>query len=148
MDNTTLEQYKSYVIDLGNIGARYATTNGFYLSVVSALLGILAFVGTGKALNDIQPVIMVGVPAFGCVVCWIWYKTNYFYSSLFAAKFAVLRKMEEVLSFKPYTVEREILKKQKLVWLARNERKVPFTLGILFAAIALTVLFSMLNMHA
>jgi hypothetical protein len=45
-----LEQYKSLVDDVGNIGTRYATANGFYLSVVTALLGVLAYTGTGKPL--------------------------------------------------------------------------------------------------
>jgi hypothetical protein len=33
---------KRQTADLGNIGARYTTANGFYLSVITALLGVLA----------------------------------------------------------------------------------------------------------
>jgi|KBSMisStaDraftv2_1062788.scaffolds.fasta_scaffold1966301_2 hypothetical protein len=32
-----LEQYKAYLADLGNVGSRYTTANGFYLPVISAL---------------------------------------------------------------------------------------------------------------
>ncbi len=44
-----LDQYKAYLDDLGNIGTRYTTANGFYVSIVSALLAILALAQKGEA---------------------------------------------------------------------------------------------------
>lgn len=35
---TILDQYKSYMVDVGNIGTRYTTSNGFYLSVITAFV--------------------------------------------------------------------------------------------------------------
>jgi hypothetical protein len=43
-----MDQYKAYLADLGNVGSRYATANGFYLSIISALLGVLAPDGVGQ----------------------------------------------------------------------------------------------------
>lgn len=146
MDNTTLEQYKSYIADVGNVGNRYATANGFYLSVVSALLGVLAFVGADKALNPIHAIIVTGVPLFGCVACWIWYKTIVFYGQLFRSKFDVLRAMEsDSLSYDCYAREQKILMERKVEWLTQNERKVPLMLGILFAVIAVASLLAALR---
>src|SRR5260370_27198391 len=94
-----LDIYKAYSGDLGNIGSRYATANGFYLSVVSALLAILALSESGKALNQITGIVHVIVPIVGMVICWIWQKTITFYSTLFLGKFEVLREMETHLPF-------------------------------------------------
>ena len=44
----TIEQYKAYIQDLGNIGTRYTTSNAFYLSVITALLGILSLTEAGS----------------------------------------------------------------------------------------------------
>ncbi len=90
-----IEQYKAYLGDLGSIGTRYATSNGFYLSVVTALLGILTYTKAGEAFVGSQPYLAVAVPLFAILVCWIWWRTLAFYRNLFLAKFEVLRKMEE-----------------------------------------------------
>jgi hypothetical protein len=37
-DNRIVEQYKLYVADLASIGTRYTTSNGFYVSIISAFL--------------------------------------------------------------------------------------------------------------
>lgn len=136
-----LELYRTYVTDLGNIGTRYATANGFYLSVISVMLGILAFTEADKPLNQVDFIVVVGVPLFGCVICWIWLKTLDFYSTLFLTKFTVLRKMEERLPFDCYTREAEFLEKMHrekklLIRLIPNERRVPIVLAILFAGIS------------
>jgi len=49
-----LELYKAYIGDLGNIGGRYATANGFYLSVVTALIAVLALGETDKPLANLE----------------------------------------------------------------------------------------------
>ena len=38
-----IEQYKVYVTDLGNVGAQLATTQTFYLTIISALIAVLTF---------------------------------------------------------------------------------------------------------
>ena len=52
-DNRIVEQYKIYVADLGNIGTRYTTSNGFYVSIISAFLILLALTDSGKNLEQL-----------------------------------------------------------------------------------------------
>src|SRR5207247_9074922 len=81
-DATLLEQYKALIGDVGNIGARYATANGFYLSIVSALLGVVAFTESGKPLAQVDLVLVLTVAALAVVVCHVWMKTLIFYRGL------------------------------------------------------------------
>src|SRR4051794_4918370 len=37
-----VEQYKAYVTDLASVGAQFSTTQTFYLTIISALIAILA----------------------------------------------------------------------------------------------------------
>lgn len=134
MSNDRLEIYQAYIGDLGNIGTRYATSNGFYLSVASALLAILAFAETGKPLEGIASGVGIAISLFGIVICWIWRTTIDYYGTLFGAKFQVLRSLEEQLPFGCFTVEWEHIK--GTTPLLKNERRVPFALGVLFVALA------------
>jgi hypothetical protein len=130
---TYLEQYKTYIGDLGNIGTRYATSNGFYLSVVTALLGILAYTKAGEALVGSQAYLAVAVPLFAILVCWIWWRTVAFYGNLFRAKFEVLRAIErEGQLFHIYEREDQELKKGKPHSLLKNDRLVPLLLALVF----------------
>jgi hypothetical protein len=152
-----LEQYKSLVGDVGNIGVRYATANGFYLSVLTALLGVIAYVGAGKPIGDMSYLVMFLVAAFGTVICWIWRETVSFFARLFYAKFELLKKLETELgvAVKVYTEEDELVywevktdsidKKIKLrrPGLIAREKMVPVCLGVLFlfiGAVALLLL--------
>ena len=63
LKNRLLDQWKSLVSDVGNIGTRYATANGFYLSVITALLALLAYVGTGKVFEAATYPVIVLVAA-------------------------------------------------------------------------------------
>jgi hypothetical protein len=139
---TLLDQYKAYLSDLGGIGTRYATSNGFYLSVVTALLGILALTKGGEAFVGSQPYLAVAVPLFAILVCWIWWRTIAYYRNLFTAKFNVLREIEEAGQFFPiYKREETLLKEGRPPHsMLGNDRLVPLLLAILF----LVVLFYML----
>jgi hypothetical protein len=132
-----LEQYKSLVGDVGNVGTRYATANGFYLSVVSALLGVLAYTGTGKPFDEINYPMIALVAVFAVAICWIWRKTIEFYGKLFGGKFAVLKELEKELPFAVYQREHdEVYVKREAEHLTSHEAKVPKFLGWFFGAIA------------
>jgi hypothetical protein len=134
------EQYKVYVGDLGNVGSRYATAQAFYLSVVSALLAILAikentFV-TGDYLNWVTALICLFIAA----VCWLWYRTLMFYGGLFKIKFDILRAMEaEAHLFDIYKQEDEAITKNPATkgGLVGRERVLPRVIGFAAALIAL-----------
>lgn len=133
-DVATADQYKAYLQDLGNIGTRYATANGFYLSVVTALLGILSLMKRGDGLADLQTVLRLAVPLFAIALCFVWRQTVVFYSALFRAKFEVLREMERSGGLFPaYEREEQLFKGPR--WLLNNEARIPIYLSLPFVVI-------------
>ncbi len=133
-----LEQYKSLVADVGSVGTRYATANGFYVSVVTLLLGVMAYAGAGKALDEVSYPVLFIVAVFAVAICWIWRKTIVFYGHLFAGKFEVLKVLEKELPVPVYALEHKAVYLERSAQpLTRNEAKVPLFVGIFFLLIAL-----------
>jgi hypothetical protein len=138
-----IEQYKAYLADLGNIGTRYATVQGFYVSVITALLGLLALTETStKLLGKLPTSTLVVVSIFSIVLCFVWSLTIIFYRRLFRAKFTVIRKLEEYLPVNCFELEYTELKvpeakeDKRLPHLLRVERYVPLVLILFFVALA------------
>lgn len=130
-----LDQYKAYLQDLGNIGTRYATEKGFYLSVITALLGVLT------AFGGAQSSLRIAVPVFAILVCLVWWESVGYYSRLFHAKFNVLREMEKQGQLFPI-FEREsfFLSEAKSRSVLKNDRNVPILMGFLFFVVVLVSL--------
>ena len=86
-----------------------------------------------------QPYLAIAMPAFAIVVCLIWWQMIAYYDNLFAAKFRVLRKIEEAGGFFPiYEQEYEFIKEGKPPHsMLRNDRLVPLLLSILFLVVSL-----------
>jgi hypothetical protein len=125
-----LEQYKAYIQDLGNFGTRYTTANGFYLSVVTALLGILALAKTGEAFGGAATYLGLAVSAFAVLVCLIWSRSVTSYRKLFGIKFDVLRAMEKAgRLFKIYKLEDDLRRDTSLLDI---ERFIPLLLSLPF----------------
>ena len=133
-DTTLLEQYKSYVGDLGNIGSRYTTTNGFYLSIVSALIAFIGFTRKEESLETLRGWIYIAVPIFAILLCLVWHLTMKFYSGLFKVKFDVLREMEQRLPFPTYETEDRLLRERKSR-LISIEKWVPAILSLPFVIV-------------
>jgi uncharacterized YccA/Bax inhibitor family protein len=133
-----LEQYKAYIGDLGNIGTRYATVQGFYVSVIVALLSVLALAESNKILSQLQTGTLVVVCLFAVALCVVWALTIRFYQRLFRAKFQVLKALEGNLAYKCFDVEFELLKPKPL--LLRIESNIPIVLSLFFIALALVKL--------
>jgi hypothetical protein len=131
-----VEQYKAYVADVGNIGSRYATAQTFYLSVVSALIAVVAFAGKdAAAFQKYVWVIAAFVMFFIALICYVWWRTLNFYNDLFAAKFEVLRKIEKTGALFPiFADEWAELQKRNARGLVRDEKSIPLVIGI--AAVA------------
>ncbi len=139
-DSTLLEQYKALIGDVGNIGTRYATANGFYLSIVSALLGVLAFTESGKPFAQVDLVLVLMVSAFAIVICTIWAKTLEFYRGLFGVKLQILGEMEKGLAFPAYAKEYQMMQERGVRPLIDNEKWVPRILGVFFGALAVAAI--------
>jgi hypothetical protein len=137
-----LEQYKSLVGDVGAVGTRYATANGFYVSVVALLLGVMAYAGAGKALDEVSYLVLFIIAVFAVAVCWIWRKTIVFYGHLFAGKFEVLKLLEKDLPVQVYAMEHKLVYLERSAEpLTKNEAKVPLFLAWFFAFVAVLSLF-------
>lgn len=90
-----LEQYKAYLQDVGNIGARHETSRNFYLSVVSALFVFLAMAGKDGVFQGVQGTVLVLVALFGIAMCGVWILHMLSFGAIYRAKFGVLRAIEE-----------------------------------------------------
>src|SRR5258708_9596446 len=113
-DSALLEQYKALIGDVGNIGTRYATANGFYLSIVSALLGVVAFTESGKPLAQVDLVLVLTVAAFAVVVWHVWVKTLAFYRGLFALKLQLLGESGAACALPAFSPAHAPLKERRL----------------------------------
>ena len=130
-----LEQYKAYLTDLGNIGSRYGTTNAFYLSVITALLGVLALSGKDRGFAQLDVSLVFIVCGFGVLLCLIWFATIWYFSTLFRAKFAVLRQLESRLAHPSFANEYLFLRRARALWWTRTEKYIPLAMGAFLAAI-------------
>jgi uncharacterized YccA/Bax inhibitor family protein len=130
-----LEQYKAYISDLGNIGTRYATVQGFYVSVIVALLSVLALAESNKILSQLQTGTLIVVCLFAVALCFVWALTIRFYKRLFRAKFGVLKALEGNLAYRCFDVEFKLLKPEPL--LLSIESNIPIVLSLFFVALAL-----------
>ena len=95
-----IEQYKSYLEDVGNIGVRHENSRRFYLAVPSALFALLALAGKDGAWKIVGPVQDV-VAIVGIVLCMAWFFHMQAFQAIYLAKFNVLRDMEAECSFFP-----------------------------------------------
>jgi hypothetical protein len=131
-----LGQYTAYLSDLGNVGSRYATVSGFYVSVVSALLGLLA-IGKAKLFGTTEPNALIEIVAlFASLLCANWARTIWYYHNLFEVKFEVLKRIEKHLPVHCFGIERCKIKEGFTGHtLTAYEAVVPLLLCIFFAVI-------------
>lgn len=148
---TILEQYKALIGDVGNVGTRYATANGFYLAVITGLIGLLAFAGADKSPTALSAFAVALVSLFGWIICWIWRETIRFYGKLFSSKFFVLRLLEASLPVKVYELEGKKLYGKEIPGdreagglaatpLTENEQLVPSALMWFFGIVGIVAL--------
>lgn len=136
-----LDQYKSYMVDVGNIGTRYTTSNGFYLSVITALLGILALTKTGEIFEGSKIYLGLAVCTFAVLVCVGWSRTIRYYAKLFAIKFEILREMEHDGNLFPiFAKENEKRKGESLL---KKDRWIPILLSVPFLIALMLRLFKL-----
>lgn len=130
----SIEQYKAKLSDLGNLGNRQASMTTYYVSIVSALLGLLAF--KERSIADIDTTILSLVCVTGFLVCLLWFFSLTFFRSLFRAKLTVLTSIESSLPHQTFQQEFDIMRQSSIyswIWI---ERLVPVVFGLLFFSIA------------
>jgi hypothetical protein len=122
-----MEQYKAKLADLGNLGSRQATMTTYYVSIVSALLGVLAF--KERALAAVDPVVVFLVGAGGLLVSVLWMSGVVFFRKLFKAKLSVIQAIELELPYRTFSAEFEL--RGRRTWLT-TEQWVPTVFAGLF----------------
>ncbi len=132
-----MDQYKAYLADLGNVGSRYATVNGFFLSVISALLGVLALTESSKILGAVPRPVFWAVCLFASVICIVWARTLGFYRRLFSAKFQVLNQLETHLPYQCFHEEYALLQTKGHTNLLKLDRFAPLVLAAFFILLAI-----------
>lgn len=125
-----IEQYKAKLTDLGNLGTRLTAMTTYYVSIVSALLGVLAF--KDRKLSEIDPFIVVIIGVGGLLVSSLWFFGVSFFRRLFRAKLRALERIEETMPYQTFKAEFEEMKadgNSSWLWV---ERFVPVIFGVLF----------------
>lgn len=134
-----IEQYKAKLTDLGNLGTRQTAMTTYYVSILSALLGVLAF--KDRKFADIEPVIILAITVPGVLVSLLWYTGISFFRGLFRAKIKVLEAIEKTLPYQTFETEFQMMKESgRGSWLY-FERFVPIVFAVVFAGIALARFF-------
>jgi hypothetical protein len=90
-----IEQYKSYLQDVGNIGTRPENSRRFYLSVVSALFVFLSMAGKDGPLKVVEGPVRTLVGMVGVILCVVWVMHMQSFGAIYKAKFDVLRAIEK-----------------------------------------------------
>ena len=90
-----LEQYTSYLEDVGNIGVRHENSRRFYLSVVSALFVFLSMAGSDGPLTAVHGPVRMLVGSVGIMLCAVWVMHMQSFGAIYRAKFDVLRAIEK-----------------------------------------------------
>lgn len=125
-----LEQYKAKLTDLGNLGTRQTAMTTYYVSIVSALFGVLAF--KDRKLSDIDPFVVIFIGAAGILISMLWFFGVNFFREIFRAKLHAIERIEEALPFQTFKDEFAQMKRSgRSSWLVL-ERFVPLVFVALF----------------
>ena len=131
-----IEQYKAKLTDLGNLGTRQTSMTTYYVSIVSALFGVLAF--KDRALKDIDPYVVSFISGAGILVSLLWLHAVSFFRNLFRAKIQVLEFLEQSLPFQTFSLEfRKMKDSGARSWLT-VERFVPAVFLLFFVLLAVS----------
>jgi len=98
------EQYRLYVDMADRISSRRQTANSYFLSINTALLGFVGYVGT----KDTTGYLWLVAPA-GIALSYLWYRLIRSYRDLNTAKFKVVHEIEKRLPLSPYDAEWEAM---------------------------------------
>ena len=138
-----LEQYKLYVQMADNISERRAKTNQFYISLLSAILVLVAIFVEKTILEHLENAVFFAVGVLGIFLCVLWYVNILSYRQLNSGKFKVIHELEGHLPFPCYGREWEKLgrgkESKKYFRLTRVEAYIPLALGMPYAVLLIYV---------
>lgn len=133
-----LEQFKSYLSDLGNIGARHDTARSFYIAVITALIAFAALAGKDGPLKAVSHTLLTVVCLAGVLVCALWLFSALTFLALYKAKFQRINVMEKSLPFQNYAAEYEILRKDRRY---TGISKIEICVSVVFVLLFIATIF-------
>lgn len=142
-----LEEYKLYVEMVDRVSSRRIQASQFYISLLSALFGVIAILVEKKVLTISESPLLLVVSLLGILLCFIWHININSYKQLNSLKFQVIAEMEAYLPFPCYAREWQILKKKNNQYqrLSKVEKYVPLTIAFLYLGLAFYAIFLLLN---
>ncbi|OLP20072.1 hypothetical protein BST81_02205 [Leptolyngbya sp. 'hensonii'] len=133
-----LEEYKLYVEMTDRISARRIQASQFYISLLSALFGVIAILIEKKILPGSEGSFLLLGSLLGVFLCFVWYVNINSYKQLNSLKFKVIEEMELHLPFPCYAREWQIEKKTKQYQrLSKVEKYVPLSIALLYLGLAI-----------
>jgi hypothetical protein len=123
-----LEQYRIYIHVFNSASERRLKSNEFFLTINTAIIGILGFLESKETLE--RPIIFLLVPFVGIAICYVWYRIIYSYRVVKRAKYKVIHEVEKKLPIALFETEWDILGKgrnpKKYRPLSEVEMYIPF----------------------
>lgn len=119
--NHLFDQYKLYVEMADRISARRQTASSFFLSVNTAIVGVVGYLNFGATTKPEDSFFWM-VAIAGIALSYLWYRIIRSYRDLNSAKFKVVHEIEKKLPLSPYDAEWEAIGRGK-----RPDLYLPFT---------------------
>jgi hypothetical protein len=142
-----LEQYKLYVEMMDRVTARRGQANQFYLSLLSAILGISTLFADSQKNIAYPKTSFLLISILGLILCISWWVTIHSYKQLNYLKFKVIHEMEKNLPFPCYKREWEIEdgKTVKYRRLSKIEKFIPILLGVIYSILVFSSILKLLK---
>ncbi|WP_188675981.1 RipA family octameric membrane protein [Neptunicoccus cionae] len=117
-----LELYKIMVTSSEQLIQRRQITNGFFITVIGAIIGASGFLAKEKVLSDSTVLVLVFPILIGLLMCRSWKNLIENYGKLNTGKFQVIHRLERSFGAQVFAAEWVALGKG-----ARNEKYQSFT---------------------
>jgi hypothetical protein len=140
-----LELYKIMVTSSEQLIQRRQITNGFFLTVIGAIIGASGFLVKEKVLTDITVLVLVFPILIGLLMCRSWKNLIENYGKLNTGKFQVIHRLERSFEAQVFAAEWVALgkgaRKEKYQSFTSTEQNVPNLFSyLLWAALLIIVL--------
>lgn len=140
-----VEEYKLYIEMMDRTSSRRLETNKFYISLLTALLGALAFILENKISVDTQSIVLFAISILGILLCLVWSVNIRSYRQINSLKFEVIHELEVLLPFACYKREWDILRGGKKTYrrLTNVELYIPLILGLPYLVLMIYSIYSL-----
>ena len=141
-----LELYKIMVASSEQLIQRRQITNGFFITIIGAIIGATGFVVKEKIITDSTAVVLVLPTLIGLLMCRSWGNLIENYGKLNSGKFKVIHKLESQLDARVFAAEWVALgkgiRREKYESFTTTEKNVPKYFSYLLYLILVFTLFS------